>query len=126
MQTISLDGKFRPWTYGIGHSQLILYADRPDENGDTVSVHFEAVSAVKLRRSYPGLTIRQADEPARSRILDFADLPDWLRPQEFCLVLPTEADGFVACGRMTIRSGKHHGDGPAWRLPENPTVLHSL
>ncbi|GIE77144.1 hypothetical protein Aph02nite_30940 [Actinoplanes philippinensis] len=54
MEPVVLDGDFRLWSYGVGHSQLLLHAPVPD-GVDTVSVLFEGARATVLRgRQAPG------------------------------------------------------------------------
>lgn len=130
MDPIVLDGEFRVVAYGLGHSRLVMHAGPVDARPDAVSVEFDAVEAVKLRRSYPGLTLQLADEPTRERLLEFADIkhnPQWdLRPAQLCLTLPTEDDGFVVCGRVKVLVGQQPSGRPGWRSPEDRTVIHSL
>ncbi|WP_285550883.1 hypothetical protein [Actinoplanes regularis] len=123
MEPVMLDGTFRLWSYGVGHSQLVLHARVADGDQDAVSVHFEGVRAVKLRASYPGLVIQPADPPTRTRLLDYAGVPDFLRQTELCLTLPTEEDGFVVCGRARVLAGRHSNDQGGWRLPDPAEVL---
>ncbi|BEL04789.1 hypothetical protein Q0Z83_029800 [Actinoplanes sichuanensis] len=124
MESVALDGYFRIWSYGVGHSQLLLHAHTDDDGVDMVSMLCEDVSAMKLRRGYRGLTIRTADEPTRTRLLGYAEVPDFRRPAQACLILPTEEDGFIVCGRARVLTGRQPRDQPSWRLPENARVLH--
>jgi hypothetical protein len=127
---IVLEGNFRVRRYGLGHSRLVMHAGPIDSRPDAVSVEFNGVTAVKLRRSYPGLTLRLADEPTRTRLLDFADIPHNSRhdprPTQLCFTLPTEDDGFVVCGQVKVLVGRQPRNTPDWQWPEGMTVLHRL
>jgi hypothetical protein len=126
MQPVVLDGVFRLWSYGVGHSPLVLHDPAPRGGMDEVSVLFEGVRAVKLRVSYNGLTIRSADASTRARMPEYAAVPELSHQKELCLVLPTEDDGFVVCAKATVLSGRRSLDQAGWRWPEQATVLHAL
>jgi hypothetical protein len=125
VEPIALDGAFRVLAYGLGHSQLLMTADPTgSERPHVITVLFETVTAVKLRRTYPGLTLVPAGEPVRTRLLDYADIPQRLRPAQVCLTLPTEDDGFVVCGRARVITGRQPAGAGTWRWPDDATVLH--
>lgn len=91
--------RFRLWRYGVGHSQLMLRS--PGDGGDeTLSIQFEAVEFMKLRRSYADLVLRLPREDEKVGFVEIKSLPI---PQ-LCLVLESRTHiGFVACSRVTAR-----------------------
>jgi hypothetical protein len=117
VQPVVLDGVFRLWVYGVGHSQLVLHAP-PASGGDAVSVLFEGVRAIKLRTSYPGLVIQPVDAPIWARLLDYAGVSEDWRPKTLCLTLPAEEDGSVVCAKATALAGEQSQDRAGWRWPE--------
>ncbi len=75
MQPITLHRRFRPWRYGIGHSQLLLHARADGGHNEHLNVLFEGVLAVKLRSAYHPLILQPADQHAGASIVAFAQIP---------------------------------------------------
>ncbi|MGY0231035.1 hypothetical protein [Longispora urticae] len=126
MDPITLDRRFVPWQFGVGHSRLLLRSRARGGDAEQLSVLFTGVRAVKLRTSYEPLELRPADRADRELILDFAEIPDRLRSRYLCLTLPVENAGFVICARATVLAGDADRDpGDRWRSDE-ARVLHVL
>jgi hypothetical protein len=104
VDSIVLDRYFRVWRYGVGHSQLLLHARAGDADLEHLNVLFEDVRAVKLRSSYQPLTLRPADDPIRTEILTFADVPARHQHRYLTLTLPSPSGeaGFILCARATV------------------------
>ncbi len=126
MDSINLDRRFTPWRFGIGHAQLLLRGRTHDGDTQRLSVLFEDVRAVKLRRSYQPLQLRRAEPDSRDQILDFAQIPDRRWARYVCVTLPVEDLGFVVCGRATVLTAdiEANPSDPWW--PEHARVLHVL
>lgn len=126
VDALTLDGRFMPWQFGIGHAQLLLRARPRDGQTERLSVLFEGVQAVKLRRAYRPLHLRRTTGQAREHLLDFADVPVQHRWRFVCLTLPDEDSGFVVCGgaRVLASGLEAAGSDPWW--PEGARVLHVL
>jgi hypothetical protein len=100
---IVLDRRFRVWSYGVGHSQLLLHARADAAHLEYLNVLFEDVRAVKLPSSYQPLILALARSPVRSDILAFAHMPVRHRHRYLSLTLSAEPeDGFVLCARATV------------------------
>lgn len=91
---------FRLWRYGIGHSQLLLRSPGNGEN-ETLSILFEAVEFMRLRRSYADLVLRLAGEEEG----DWFEAIKSTQMPVLRVVLAGRADtGLVACSRVTVRT----------------------
>jgi hypothetical protein len=95
---------FRPWRYGVGHSQLLLRSEA-EGSDDAINVLFEAVEFMRLRRSYPEAVFRLA---TTAEAVDFGQLP----PVRLLLVMISSPGdtGLVACSRMTVRATRSPDD----------------
>ncbi|MGK5444585.1 hypothetical protein ACSNN7_22555 [Micromonospora sp. URMC 105] len=127
MEPITLDRRFRPWRYGVGHSQLLLHAHADSSHDEHINVIFEDVRAVKLRSSYHPLTLQPAEQDARASILAFAQVSARHQARFLCLTLPTpDAEhGFVACARATVLTTNASGpDAYTWN--ERSRLLYVL
>ena len=74
VEPIVLDRRFRVWSYGVGHLQLLLHSRADAAGSEHINVLFEGVRAVKLRSWYQPLILAPADDSVRSDILNFADV----------------------------------------------------
>ncbi|SEG91768.1 hypothetical protein SAMN04489712_13045 [Thermomonospora echinospora] len=127
MEVLTLQRRFRPWRYGVSHSELLMHG-HADANGDEhINVLFEDVRAVKLRTFYDPLVLQPADEQTRLSILDFAQVPARFHARFLCLTLPTpDAEpGFIACARATVLSTSTDRAG-IYDWTDRSRVLHDL
>jgi hypothetical protein len=124
VESIVLERRFRVWTYGVGHSQLLLRSPSMGSQAETMHVLFEGVRAVKLRTSHDPLELRAALGEDRLRLLDFAGIPERLHDKFACITLPSEDDGFIVCGRATVFAVP--GDVSDSRWQSEAQVLHDL
>ncbi|GAA1893851.1 hypothetical protein GCM10009687_74140 [Asanoa iriomotensis] len=135
MESVALDRSFRLWSYGIGHSQLLLHARAEGNHDEHLNVLFEGVVAVKVRASCQPLVLQRADHDTRASVLAFAQVPARIQAQILCLALPSPSPspsppqaeaGFVACARATVLANANSDDMTADRWNENSRVLHVL
>jgi hypothetical protein len=109
---------FRLWRYGVGHSQLLLRSPG-DAGRGTLSIQFEAVEFMKLRRSYTDLVLRL---PREDEEVGFEEIKALPVPQ-LCVVLDSRTHiGLVACSRVTARMI----DDPESDSWDDGTVLFSV
>ncbi len=125
---MTLHRRFRPWRYGIGHSQLLLHARAHGSHNEHLNVLFEGVLAVKLRSAYHPLILQPADQHARASIVAFAQIPARHQDRILCLTLPTPdtEPGFIACARATVlaTTATDPADADIWN--DYSRVLHVL
>lgn len=128
MDTLTLERRFRPWRYGIGHSQLLMHSQANASSDEYINVLFEDVRAVKLRSSYEPLILQQADERTRPGLLGFAQVPPRLHPRFLCMTLPTEdaEPGFIVCARATVLSTTSTDSADLYAWTDQSQVLHTL
>lgn len=129
MDPIVLDRRFRVWSYGVGHSQLLLHARADGRHVKHLAVLFEDVRAVKMRSVYRPLILAPAHSPVRDEILAFADITAGHQHRHLSLTLSTEPqDGYVLCSRVTVLAVDKTNDDdltrPSWR--DAARVLHTL
>lgn len=109
---------FRLWRYGVGHSQLLLRS--PGDSGrETLSILFEAVEFMRLRRSYADLVLRLAGKREEVEFEEIRSLPI---PQLYVVLESRSHTGLVACSRVTVRK-LHNLESDSWA---DGTVLFSL
>ena len=129
MEPITVHRRFRPWRYGVGHSQLLLHARADDGHREHINVLFEDVRAVKLRSSFQPLILLSADAATRADILAFAEIPERHRLRYLCLVLPTNGaePGFILCARATVMALPADGPGSPYAWGDDHwQILHRL
>jgi hypothetical protein len=91
---------FRLWSYGAGHSTLMLRS-RADGDGHDQIVLFEATQFMKLHTDYPQLTIRRGTEVEEHLFEQLGARPGVPRLR---LVLGSRAgSGLVSWGRVSVR-----------------------
>jgi hypothetical protein len=113
----------------VGHSQLLLYARAGAADLEHLSVLFEDVRAVKLRSSYRPLMLRPADDPTRTEILTFADMPARHQHRYLTLTLssPSGGGGFIMCARATVLAvAKTHPPDSHDLWPTGARAIHVL
>lgn len=101
---LRFDMKFRPWRYGLSHSELELRSFDRGEDRQFVAIRFYSVFAVQMGTVYSPLTIDEADADGREvlRRLAGVDEERWRRAR--CVVLRSErVEGLVACASFSIR-----------------------
>jgi hypothetical protein len=109
---------FRLWRYGVGHSQLLLRS--PGEHDqETIAILFEATEFMRLRRTYPDLTLRLAHDDEGAEFEEIRTLPV---PLIHVVLASSNSVGFVACSRVTVRSVAS-SEGDSWH---DGTVLFSV
>lgn len=109
---------FRLWRYGVGHSQLLLRS--PGDGGhETLSIQFEAVELIKVRRSYTDLVLRLAREDEEVGFEEIKSLPI---PQLYVVLDSQTHIGLVACSRVTVRKTADP-ESDSW---DEGTVLFSV
>lgn len=125
---------FRVWSYGVGHSHLLLRALPDSEHTTQLDLHFEAVDAMRLvTMRYEALEIHAADEQDFSRVYEESGIPPAWRGQRVVVRLESPSGtGYVQCARVTLdrREGRTD-DGVVlpgyrdvvWRL--RPGDLHA-
>jgi len=126
---IVLDRRFRAWSYGVGHSQLLLHARADAAQLEHLNVLFEDVRAVKLRSSYQPLILALAPGPVRNGILAFADMPVRHQHRYLSVTLSAEPeDGFVLCARATVLAADKTKDQNSIRFSwtDAARMLHTL
>jgi hypothetical protein len=128
MEPTTLHRRFRPWSYGVGHSQLLLHAQADRSHDEHINVLFEDVRAVKLRSSYHPLILQPANQDTRVGILTFAQVPARYQARFLCLTLPApDAEpGFIACARATVLATNATDPADAYTWNEYSRVLHVL
>ncbi|MEV4624975.1 hypothetical protein AB0J90_01610 [Micromonospora sp. NPDC049523] len=128
MEPITLHRWFRPWSYGIGHSQLVLHADADSSDNEHIDVLFEDVRAVKLGGSYRPLILEPADPDTRAGVLAFAQIPVRHQARYLCLTLPKpDAEpGFILCARATVLASETSNPRHHPVRNEQARVLHLL
>lgn len=127
MLPIVLERSFQTWSYGVGHSQLILLARAKESGDEDLVVHFEGIRAMELLSSYQPLVIDVVDEQRRGELMAWAGVPSRLRDGFLYLSVSSGSPrGYVMCGRMTILA-MPAGDGAgAISRPPGTRVLHSI
>ncbi|MFI7219224.1 hypothetical protein [Micromonospora maritima] len=128
MEPITLDRRFRPWRYGVGHSQLLLHAHADSNHDEHINVFFDDVRAVKLRSSYHPLILQPANQDTRASSLAFAQVPPRHQARFLCLTLPTAdaGPGFIVCARATVLATNASGSGDAYTWNEHSRLLYVL
>jgi hypothetical protein len=128
VEPITLHHRFRPWRYGVGHSQLLLHAHADHSHREHTNVLFEDVRAVKLRSSFQPLILLPADAAARAGALTFAEVPERHRFRYLCLILPTDGveSGFIICARATVMTLQADSPGSPYTWSDDWRILHSL
>ena len=97
---------FRVWSYGVGHSQLLLTSRSGPDSTSHIDLLFEAVQFMQLHRAYHG--IRLAEDPAA--LTDVAiDNPLGL-PYRAVVISDGTRTGLVVCSRVTITSQNRRPD----------------
>lgn len=129
MFPIMLERSFRIWSYGVGHSQLVLLSRAQAGDDDDLVVHFEAVRAMELLSLYRPLILDVADESRRSELIAWAGIPPRLHDRFLYLsVSPRTPRGYVVCGRMNLFAvapgGTQHPR--AFMRPPGARVLYSV
>lgn len=95
---LSLNRKFRTWSYAVSHSELKLRSSEPASSRDVVEVTFYGVLAMKLKAVYKSLIIANADETQLSELSVLADLSESRMSRVHGMALKTvSGDGLVAC-----------------------------
>jgi hypothetical protein len=90
---------FRLWRYGVGHSQLLLRS--PGEGvREALTIKFEAVEFMKLRRGYTDLVLRLPLAGEEAEFEQVASLPI---PQLYIVLESRTHVGFVSCARLIVR-----------------------
>jgi hypothetical protein len=107
--------KFRPWRYGVSHSELSIRSSGGEVDGepaaDFVDITFHGVVGMKLRSVYQGITLTRAERPAADEMLRFAGVADSSQAHRVqCLTLDPEGDSFVACMRFSVWSHPRGGE----------------
>jgi hypothetical protein len=99
----SSGGRFKVWRYGVGHSQLLLRSAPTGERPDSLDVHFEYVTFMKLAATFDSLAIYRAEE------IEVAELPDEMMLLSgggellpLALVSPNTT-GIVVCSSASVR-----------------------
>ena len=113
---------FRPWRYGVSHSELVLRTVDNQSRTEIMKVTFFGVLGVKLKSRYRSLDISVADAAEAAEILSFVGLSESHAPKVQCLLLNAETDGgFVACGNFSVwaypRDAQYDPSGIAHREP---------
>lgn len=100
-----LERRFRPWRYGVSHSELRLRSVDRASTRDFVEVFFCGVLGVKLKSTYESLMLAEADRRSAEEILRFAGVPDARASRVRCLTLETGGEGgFVVCLGFSVWS----------------------
>lgn len=97
---------FLLWRYGVGHSQLLLRS--PDEGArEALTIKFEAVEFMKLRRGYADLVLRLPLAGEEAEFEEVASLPI---PQLYIVLEGRTHIGFVSCARFIVRKVDDQGN----------------
>ncbi|WP_157868473.1 hypothetical protein [Streptomyces caatingaensis] len=105
-KVISWERKFQVWQYSVSHSVLLLRSFHPQKYTTRIDVAFPAVTLMHLQPSYETLSVRQATEEERLRILG-ATAEKITHGNLFLL---NEGEGYVHAADFSWHedSGDHH------------------
>src|SRR4051794_36121014 len=84
--------KFRPWRYGIGHSELSLRSVDRSPSGEVIEVNFHGVMGMKLKVVYQPLVLAKADRAASDEMLRFSEIAGSQVSRVQCLTLEPSND----------------------------------
>ena len=93
---IRLEGKFRPWRYGLTHSRLELRSFGPGPS--QISVKFFGVVAMQMKTVFRPLILSAADSDQRDELASISGMEESSFSRAHCLVLSsTGRDSLIAC-----------------------------
>ncbi|MFJ9885668.1 hypothetical protein ACIQRW_07380 [Streptomyces sp. NPDC091287] len=106
------DLTFRVWTYGIGHSQLLLRSASDESEDDGVDLLFEGVAAMRLTMRYEALKLHSVDEEEFRDVFAGSGVDDRWRGSFVIVRLASRSGGgYVQCARITAE--RRRGESPS-------------
>ncbi|WP_432102390.1 hypothetical protein [Streptomyces sp. bgisy091] len=131
---LRLDRTFRVWSYGVGHSHLLLRSRKEGTDRPRLDLHFEAVDVMRLVRRYEGLELHTVDDDMTARLHEESGVPAALWDTRLVVALRSRSGtGYVQCGRVVVDRHQDDEDPPpgaarvrdvAWSL--RPADLRSV
>ncbi len=92
--------RFELWSARVGHRQLLLRSIKNGDDGTRIDVLFKPVSALKLRTSLNGLTVREATGEERATIA--LDVGRWQEDHVAFVIGSGNFEGYVGCRRVRL------------------------
>ncbi|WP_075739195.1 hypothetical protein [Streptomyces acidiscabies] len=116
------DRTFMVWQYTVFHHQrVLLRSPRETDTGTRIDLHVSGVSAMFLRPSYKGLTIREGSEADRERVVSLLGAEVFERGQCLHVIGEDRMTGFVVGGPLDRREMHAGDDEPSGFLHMPPT-----
>ncbi|MEV7483822.1 hypothetical protein ACIQGA_02775 [[Kitasatospora] papulosa] len=116
------DRTFHVWTYGVGHSQLLLRARKNHAEEYRLDLRFVAVDSMQLVRRYECLELHSVDDDTFARVFEASGVPPRWRDSRLVVRLQSRSGtGYVQCARVTV---DRHPDDEG--VPAVPDVVWSL
>ncbi|MFE3514798.1 hypothetical protein [Streptomyces sp. NPDC059166] len=110
---LRLDRTFRVWSYGVGHSRLLLRSRKEGADRPRLDLHFEAVDVMRLVRRYEGLELHTVDDDMSARLYEESGVPAALRDTRLVVALRSRSGtGYVQCGRVVVDRHQDDEDPP--------------
>ena len=116
--------KFRPWSYSVSHSELVLRTVPQDAINECVEIRFYGVVSMKLKSVYSRLELLLATPSESNHILHFSGVADSQTSRVHCIILGDDKrESFVAC--LSYRAWAFPGDSHFTKsgLPEAEAKL---
>ncbi|MFD6530696.1 hypothetical protein [Streptomyces sp. NPDC060184] len=102
----SLAGRFRPWRFGVSHTELVLRSVARPNDDDVVELVFRGVIGMTLKSAYDSVVLAEASDARAAEILRFTGVAGRPQAQRVrCLTLePESEESFVACVGFSVWS----------------------
>jgi hypothetical protein len=106
---------FQMWRYTVSHSQLLLRSTKEDGGSTRIEILFKNVKAMKVVPLYEGITISEAPDGERRRIVE--ELPFRDSAPQVWIVKSPSFRGYVAAGAIVTHEDEREYDESSSLLP---------
>ncbi|WP_217245770.1 hypothetical protein [Streptomyces sp. AC602_WCS936] len=118
----SSDRTFLVWQYTIAHhSRVLLRSSRRSEADTRIDLHVGGVTAMFLRPSYPGLTVRAGTDDERDSVMSLVGPAPFERGQALHMIRGVHTTGFIVGGPLQHHESYASDDEPSGFLHMPPT-----
>ncbi|MEU6240436.1 hypothetical protein [Streptomyces sp. NPDC047024] len=114
---------FTVWQYTVAHHQrLLLRSPRRTASGTRVDLHVGGVTAVFLRPSYEGITIRRGTDAEKEQVASLLGPRAFARGSSLHVIGEDRMTGFIVGGPLQYRETSAADDEPSGFLPMPETA----
>ncbi|KOV26566.1 hypothetical protein [Streptomyces sp. XY152] len=118
----SSDRHFTAWQYTVAHhSRILLRSPRRTASDTRIDLHVGGVSALLIRPSYRGITVRGGTDEEKERVTEILGPQVFARGERLHVIGEDRMTGFIAGGPLEHRETRAADSEPSGFLPMPPT-----